>query len=272
MILKAGAKAVFVDCDLEHAQHDGRSGARRALARTRAIVPTHFGGAAVRHGRHPRPRERAEACRVVEDAALAIGSRSKGRVVGPSATSPPSASIPNKNMTTDRGRRGRCFRERRRGEGAPETLRFHGIRKLADGTRDVDYPGGKFNLSDVSARLGLAQLERLDAWCALRRSLADATSSASQGRAGSACRPRRPGRGSGHSWNMFCVRLPFETLSMSRAAIHRGDARARHRHRHLLRGDAPRHASSAPRATARANSPTPSASRARPSRCRCTPR
>ena len=41
-----------------------------------------------------------------------------------------------------------------------EVLRFHGISRLADGTRDVDYPGGKFNMSDVSARLGLEQLPR----------------------------------------------------------------------------------------------------------------
>jgi len=41
-----------------------------------------------------------------------------------------------------------------------EVLRFHGIKRLPDDTRDVVLAGGKFNMSDVSAAIGLRQLEQ----------------------------------------------------------------------------------------------------------------
>src|SRR5262249_54349646 len=97
-----------------------------------------------------------------------------------------------------------------------EVLRFHGIKRLPDGTRDVDYPGGKFNLSDVSARLGLAQLERLDTWCAKRRSLAHRYFERLQGRSGRPPARAHEGEPEGHSWNMFCVLLPLDRMRMTR--------------------------------------------------------
>jgi len=215
MIRKCGARVVFVDCDLETRNMTAEA-VRAALSpRTRAIVPTHFGGLPCdMDAILALARERN--LRVVEDAALAIGSRSKGRPVGAFGDVATFSFHPNKNMTTIEGGAA-VFADEGEAKRA-ETLRFHGIRKLPDGTRDVDYPGGKFNLSDVSARLGLAQLERLDGWCALRRSLAARYFERLEARPGFGL-PARPPRGEedGHSWNMFCVRLPFEALSMSRA-------------------------------------------------------
>jgi len=214
MIRKAGAKAVFVDCDLETRNMTAEA-VRAALSpRTRAIVPTHFGGLpcdmdAILALAHERK------LRVVEDAALAIGSRSKGRVVGSFGDIATFSFHPNKNMTTIEG--GAAVFASDDEARRSETLRFHGIRRLPDGTRDVEYPGGKFNLSDVSARLGLVQLERLDAWCALRRSLATRYFQRLEGRPGFGL-PAWAAKGEedGHSWNMFCVRLPFEALPMPR--------------------------------------------------------
>ena len=42
--------------------------------------------------------------------------------------------------------------------------RFHGIERDADGNVDVVSAGGKLNLSDVAARIGLGQFEGLDSW------------------------------------------------------------------------------------------------------------
>ena len=53
-----------------------------------------------------------------------------------------------------------------------EVLRFHGISRLPDQTRDVDFPGGKFNMPDVNAAIGRAQLAKLDRFCDHRRRLA----------------------------------------------------------------------------------------------------
>jgi hypothetical protein len=94
-----------------------------------------------------------------------------------------------------------------------EVLRFHGIKRLADGTRDVDYPGGKFNLSDVSARLGLAQLEQLDGWCAKRRALAQRYFARLEGRPVRLPARAHAGEPEGHSWNMFSVLLPLDRIA-----------------------------------------------------------
>ena len=214
MIRKCGARVVFVDCDLETRNMTAEAARAAISPRTRALVPTHFGGL-------PCDMDailalaRENGLRVVEDAALAIGSRSKGRPIGAFGDIATFSFHPNKNMTTIEG--GAAVFANEEEARRAETLRFHGIRKLADGTRDVDYPGGKFNLSDVSARLGLAQLERLDAWCAHRRALAGRYFERLGGRTGLALPARAPhGEEDGHSWNMFCVRLPLDSLALTR--------------------------------------------------------
>ena len=214
MILKCGAKAVFVDCDLVTRNLDLDQVERAITPRTCAIVPTHFAGLscdmdrllaiAARHG-----------VRVVEDAALAIGSSWNGRKTGSFGDLATFSFHPNKNITTIEG--GAIVFAWEAEARRSEALRFHGISKLEDGTRDVDFPGGKFNLSDVSARLGLAQLSRLDEFCATRRSLA--ARYFEQFPAGiPAVLPARahPGEEEGHSWNMFCVLLPFDRLPVTR--------------------------------------------------------
>ena len=222
MIRKCGATVVFVDCDLE-TRNLTAAAVRAALSpRTRAIVPTHFGGL-------PCDMDAILALagesglRVVEDAALAIGSRSRGRPIGGFGDIATFSFHPNKNMTTIEG--GAAVFPDEAEARRVEVLRFHGIRRLPDGTRDVDYPGGKFNLSDVSARLGLLQLERLDDWCRHRRTLAARYFARLEGRKSLALPARAPvGEEEGHSWNMFCVRLPFDRMATSRkefiAAMH----------------------------------------------------
>ena len=101
-----------------------------------------------------------------------------------------------------------------------EILRFHGIARRADGTRDVDYPGGKFNMSDVSARLGLEQLKHLDLWCAARRDLAQHYFKQLELLAEQLGlvlpADAHAGDATGHSWNMFCVLLPLAKMGITR--------------------------------------------------------
>ena len=129
-------------------------------------------------------------------------SRWKGRPIGAFGDITTFSFHPNKNMTTIEG--GAAVFPAEEEARQAEVLRFHGIRRLADGTRDVVGAGGKFNLSDVSARLGLAQLARLDEWCAHRRGLATHYFARLEGRT-AAVLPARENAGEpeGHSWNMF---------------------------------------------------------------------
>jgi hypothetical protein len=53
-----------------------------------------------------------------------------------------------------------------------ELWRLQGVERFADGNLDATLPGGKHNMTDVAARLGLGQLARLQEFTARRRALA----------------------------------------------------------------------------------------------------
>ena len=85
--------------------------------------------------------------------------------------------------------------------------------KDADGNVDVVRAGGKYNLSDISAVIGIRQLAQLDSFSARRRELAGIYFA----RFGDRPPGVLPARGDdGHCWNMFTLLLPFKRLGISR--------------------------------------------------------
>ena len=99
-----------------------------------------------------------------------------------------------------------------------ETLRFHGITRRPDGTRDVAFPGGKFNLPDVNARIGLGQLARLEEFNARRRELAaDYFRLLHTDPPCLSPHPGYSGDEAGHSWNLFAPLLPLDQLRIDRS-------------------------------------------------------
>jgi dTDP-4-amino-4,6-dideoxygalactose transaminase len=215
MIVKCGATPVFVDCDLVTRSIDLAQVEARIGPRTRAIVPTHWPGSLVdMDALHALARRHH--LRVIEDAALVIGSRWKGRPIGALGDLVTFSFHPNKNMTTIEGGAIVCndAAEARR----IDVLRFHGIERLPDGTRDVAFPGGKFNLPDVNARIGVAQLALLPQFLAHRRQLVERYFE--RFAADPACvLPPRPAPDDGQSWNMFCILLPLADMQVSRKAF-----------------------------------------------------
>src|SRR5581483_5468372 len=131
MILKVGAKPVFVDCDVRTRNILVDHIEAAITPRTRAILPTHFAGLPVdMDALYEVARRRG--LRVVEDAALAIGSRWKGRHIGAIGDLVTFSFHPNKNMTTIEG--GALVVNDDREAKLVEKLRFHGIVRLPDGT------------------------------------------------------------------------------------------------------------------------------------------
>lgn len=211
MIVRVGARPVFVDCDLVTRNIDLAQVEAAITPRTKAILPTHFPGALVdMDALYALARGRG--LRVIEDAALAIGSRWKGRPVGSFGDLAAFSFHPNKNITSIEG--GALVVNDEAEAGRVETMRFHGIVRLSDGTRDVQEAGGKFNLPDVNARLGLAQLARLDEFLAKRRALVGHYFA--RWHTDPPCVLPPPPADNGCSWNMFCVLLPLDRLRITR--------------------------------------------------------
>jgi dTDP-4-amino-4,6-dideoxygalactose transaminase len=215
VVERCGATAVFVDVNLGSRNLDFAQAAAAVTPRTRLLLPTHYNAPL-----DPDVLDefaRRHKVRVLEDAALAIGSRTSRGPVGATGDIVSFRLHPNKNMTTIEG--GALALNDAREAAIVDELRFHGIKRLADGTRDVERAGAKYNFSDVSARLGLEQLTHLDDWVRARERLAHHYFECLAG--DDLLSPERlpPRDNPGHSWNMFTVLLPLEAMGTSRKAF-----------------------------------------------------
>ena len=229
----------------------------------RAIMPAHFAGL-------PCDMDALYALaaqhrlRVIEDAALAIGSSWKGKPHRQLRRHLRVQLPPQQEHHHDRGRRAgrqrRARGARRRGAALP---RHH-----APARRHARRRGGRRQVQpDRRQRRG--RPARSSRGC--RRSTRSAarspraTSSASAPTRRASCRiPGYAGDEAGHSWHMFAPLLPLPELAISRQRVPRRAGGARHRHRHVVRGRAPGHRLSAASAISAATSRTPSASPTRP--------
>jgi dTDP-4-amino-4,6-dideoxygalactose transaminase len=214
VIVRVGARPVFVDVGLDSRNLDLDQVEAAITARTRAILPVHFAGLPVDMDRLYALAARY-GLRVIEDAAHAIGSAWRGRRIGSFGDLVCFSFHPNKNMTTIEG--GAIS------GGSPEELRaielhrWHGQVKSGPDGFDTLLPGGKYNLSDVAAAVGLGQLRRLEQFNARRRALV-----ARYFELWGGAEPplRLPERGDeGHSWHVFTPLLPVGESSITRAGF-----------------------------------------------------
>ena len=165
VILAVGAKPIFVDVDPQTRNLDLNQVAKAISKNTKAIMPVYLAGLpldvdalyalANQHG-----------LRVIEDAAQALGSSWNGTRIGHAGKHDlVSFSFQaNKNLTTIEGG---ClvFNTERFGEDQvrlAEKLRLQGLVRSGPDGMEVDILGGKDNLTDINAVIGLHQIKQLD--------------------------------------------------------------------------------------------------------------
>ena len=210
VVVRVGARPVFVDVDLATRNIDLDQAEAALTARTRAIMPVHLCGMPVDLDRLYALAERKR-LRVIEDAAQAMGSSYRGRRIGSFGDLVCFSFHPNKNITSIEG--GAVV------GGSPEEVRelelhrFHGQMKTAADAFETYFAGGKANLTDVAACVGLGQLRQLESFNARRRELAMRYFELWGEDPPLALPPRGD---AGHNWHMFAARLPLERLRISR--------------------------------------------------------
>ena len=165
VILAVGAKPIFVDVDPQTRNLDLNQVAKAITKNTKAIMPVYLAGLpldvdalyalANQHG-----------LRLIEDAAQALGSSWNGTRIGHAGKHDlVSFSFQaNKNLTTIEGG---ClvFNTERFGDDQvrlAEKLRLQGLVRSGPDGMEVDILGGKDNLTDINAVIGLHQLKQLD--------------------------------------------------------------------------------------------------------------
>lgn len=169
VILKVGAKPVFVDADRASRNIDLNLVEAAITPRTRAIIPVDLAGLPVDRDRLYDIAKRHR-LRVVEDAAQSMGANWRGRRIGSDGDLVSFSFHANKNMTSGEGG---CLVLNDENEARLfEKLRLQGVTRHADGGMDVDVLGGKSNMTDIAAAIGLGQLPRLEGFNARRRELA----------------------------------------------------------------------------------------------------
>jgi dTDP-4-amino-4,6-dideoxygalactose transaminase len=169
VVLTVGARPVFVDIDPFTRNIDAARIEAAITPRTRAILPVHLAGLPCDLDRiHSIADHRG--LRVIEDAAQAIGSQWRSRRVGSFGDYASFSFHPNKNVTSIEG--GCLVMPEDADVHMAEKLRLQGVVRTGLDGMEVDVVGGKSNLTDVAARVGLGQMARLPEFNARRRALA----------------------------------------------------------------------------------------------------
>jgi dTDP-4-amino-4,6-dideoxygalactose transaminase len=217
VVLAVGAKPVFVDIDPGTRNIDLGRAEAAVTPRTRAIIPVDLSGL-------PVDRDRLNAIagrhglRVVEDAAQSFGSTWKGRRIGSFGDFVSFSFHANKNITTTEG--GCLVLNDEREAALAERHRLQGVVRTGHDGMEVEFPGGKFNMTDVAARIGLGQLPHAEEFLARRRELA-------RGYFDEFARPEVASLGIGlpvadfrdSNWHMFQVMLPERRPGVLRAQV-----------------------------------------------------
>jgi dTDP-4-amino-4,6-dideoxygalactose transaminase len=217
VILEVGARPVFVDIDPVTRTIDLGLVEKAVTPRTRAIIPVDLAGLPVDRDRLYAIAKK-HGLRVIEDAAQSFGSTWKGRRIGAFGDFVSISFHANKNITTSEG--GCLVMSDEREARLAEQYRLQGVVRTGHDGMEVEVVGGKFNMTDIAARIGLGQLPHLDEFTAKRRDLARAYFEEFD-------KPAVRSLGLGlpvanftdSNWHMFQVVLPGDRLGVKRADV-----------------------------------------------------
>jgi len=209
-ILQAGARPVFVDIDPDTLNIDCDAVGKHVKAGAKFVMPVDIAGLPADYDRLGR-LERKYGCRLVVDAAHSLGARFKDRPVGRFGAFTCFSFYANKNLTTAEG--GMVVTASAQAADALRRLRLHGMsrdawKRYERGGRwyyEVDRHGFKYNLSDIQAAFGRAQLTRFARMQALRTKVARWYDLGLADAGEFLPAPRDPR--STHAWHLYIVRL-----------------------------------------------------------------
>ena len=166
-----GATPVFADCDRATGNIDPQAVARLVTARTRAIGVVHYNGIPCDMDAIMAIAER-HSLKVVEDCALAVGARFRGKHMGLFGDAAIFSFYPVKHITTGDGG---MFATRHADLAAKVSkARAFGVdrsfgEREVPGMYDVPTLGINYRMSDINASIGREQLKRIGAILQARR-------------------------------------------------------------------------------------------------------
>jgi len=223
------AKPVFVDIDSttmnidpEKIENYVSSCMNSHSGLPKAIIPVHYAGYPCDMDRIFQIAERYN-LRVVEDAAHALPSFYKGKLIGTIGDLTCFSFYATKNITTAEG--GMITTDNDEWAERMRIMSLHGISKdawkryTAEGNwyYEIIAPGYKYNLTDIAAALGIVQLKNIDALWKRRKEIADMYNEAFKGLPELDV-PLVPEdeEQTMHSWHLYVIRLNLQRLQIDR--------------------------------------------------------
>jgi UDP-4-amino-4-deoxy-L-arabinose-oxoglutarate aminotransferase len=211
MITLLGAKPVFVDIHYDTLNVNADLIEEKITKKTKGIIPVHFAGAPVDMDKILAIAKNYGLF-VIEDTAHAVGTCYKRVHAGGFGQSAIFSFHPLKNITTGEG--GMITHYGDHLESPLRLLRFHGIERDAwkrygkggNPEYDIRTPGFKYNLTDIQAALGLAQLSRLEEFNSRRKYLVDLYRKGLEGVEGVDL-PGVPSYPHVHAWHLFVIKV-----------------------------------------------------------------
>ena len=215
-----GARPVFADIDRATLQLDPASVERALTPQTKAIVPVHFAGQPCDLDAFQALCEKHELI-LIEDAAHAIGTEYRGQRIGSRKNAAVFSFHAIKNLTTGEGGLITVSDEKLRDRLL--SLRFHGVdqdawkRYAREAVKGYDLfePGWKYNLTDLQAAVGLAQLRRIEEMNARRKKLAERYDRLFD-ETPEIIRPAKVPYPSSHAWHLYTVLIDPERTGLTR--------------------------------------------------------
>ncbi len=218
-IVHAGATPVFADINADTGLIDPGEIEKKITAKTKAIMPVHYAGQAcdmdkindiaARHG-----------LRVIEDSAHATYTTYKGSMIGSGQNPAAFSFYATKNLSTGEG--GMLTSNDEEFISRARVLSLHGMSKNAwnrygkggSWRYEVLGAGHKYNMTDIAAALGLAQLDKLEAMQSIREEYAYIYGKAFRDLEG--IEPLAISENGRHAWHLYAVRIKENKLDIGR--------------------------------------------------------
>ena len=210
VVALAGATPRLVDVDPQTMNLVPEQVSELIGPRTRAVIAVHLFGRPLDWERLVKavPKEVA----LIEDAAGALGARSRGRACGSLGVMGCLSFHPRKIVTTGEG--GAVTTN---DEGLADQIRerrHHGIR--SNGDFDIARPGLNYRLSDILCAVGIPQMRRLDELLAARRRIA----AEYEARLSGIVETPSADEGDEHGWQAYVVALDHRDEALTSLREH----------------------------------------------------
>jgi dTDP-4-amino-4,6-dideoxygalactose transaminase len=224
VVIHTGARPVFADINPVTLNIDPKNIERAITPRTQAIIPVHFGGLPCEMDEIMSLAKQNNLV-VIEDAAHAVGTRYKGRMIGGLGNLACFSFYANKNLTTAEG--GMVTTDDDDLAEKIEIYRLHGLSKHAwqrYSSRklllsDAIYPGYKYNLTDLAASLGIHQLKKQENFWAIRERYAHIYDGAFGHMPGVRLQPRPQDGENRHALHLYVLILDLKQFRVPRNQI-----------------------------------------------------